>query len=563
MIVPQVKQQQDTGLWRPLACKLTISAPEPMAANACRALELFLPQCKAAAAQAQGDICVELRSDLAPEAYVLHVDESRVEVACADYAGLRNGLAALSQLARWEEGKLALPCTDIEDAPACGYRGLMLDLARGIRPYEELIDDVILAAKARMNTLHLHLCDAQGAAVQLDSVPQDVIWEGAYTKEQMKQLVELCGVLALEVIPEFDLPAHANTMTTVVDEFRCKDAQGSNFVSPWALCPGSEGIFEWMDSVIGEVCQLFPGRYFHVGGDELYFPDIPGLNQLCHWDECVKCRALREREGLADMQEEYYYVLRRLYDMVRVRDRVMIFWTDQIDPDRPRPLPVEGVIGQYWRHYDKPGRGPVGGSLQGQLEMGYTMINSNFWDTYADMDQYMSEQTIRDWRWDKRPQVDPALSGNILGGELCAWEYGNAAKYGHYERTLPTSVALMADKLWNGEELDYTPDYHRAVTRLVLGPGAGDLDLSEALGGLIPPRVILSSATGDVDLAVAMGGHASSPTEVKARVEQVAQSRSELEQIKAALGDEKRYLAGDLRRARVFADCVDFVLENK
>ncbi|MBQ9974157.1 MAG: family 20 glycosylhydrolase [Oscillospiraceae bacterium] len=562
-MIPRVKECTYKGHDAAFGPKVTLSAPESMARKACRALELFLPQCEAAVTAGQGDICVRPEGSMSPESYRLQVEDGRVEIVCADYAGLRNALAVLSQLTCRQEGVLSVPDTAICDAPVCNYRGIMLDFARGIRPYEKLIDDVILAAKARMNTLHLHLCDAQGVAVELDSVPQDIIWEGAYTKEQMRQLAELCDVLALEIIPEYDLPAHAISMTTAADELRCKDADGGNFASPWVLCPGSEGIFEWMDSVIGEVCELFPGRYFHIGGDELYFPDIPGLNQLCHWDECVKCRALREREGLADMQEEYYYVLRRLYDMVRARGRTMIFWTDQIDPDRPRPLPVDGVIGQYWRHYDKPGRGPVGGSLQGQLEMGYTLINSYYMDTYADMDEYMSEQTIRDWRWDKRPGTDPALAHRITGSELCAWEYGNAAQYSHYDRTLPASIALMADKLWNGDELDYTPDYCRAVTRLLLGVGAGDLDLCAALGGLIPPRVILSSDTGDVDLAVAMGGHMSSATEVKARAGQVTLSRDELEQVKAALGDENRYLAGDLRRARVFADCVDFVLENK
>ena len=224
--------------------------------------------------------------------------------------------------------------------------------------------------------------------------------------------------------------------------------------------------------------------------------------------------------------------------MVRARGRTMIFWSDQIAPDRPCPIPTDGAIVHYWRHYDAPGRGPVGGSLRGQLEMGYTAINSYFWDTYADLEEYMSPESLRDWRWDKRPEVDPALADQIVGSEICAWEYGNARRYDHYPRTLPASVALMADKLWSGAELEYTPDYGRAVTRLILGPGAAGLDLSAALGGLIPPR-----------------------SERKARPEQITLSRAELEQVKAVLSDESRYLAGDARRARIFADCVNWALD--
>ena len=537
-MIPEAKQYTDRGGLSAFGPDVTLCVPGHMADRACRALALFLPQCAVTCGDGAGDILASVDTGLAAGAYTLETGERGVAITCADYEGLRNALAALSQLVELRDGDLYLHHVTVCDGPACAHRGIMLDLARGIRPFDELLDDVILAAKARLNVLHLHLCDAQGVAVRLDSVPEGHIWQGAYTKEQMRQLIALCDALALEIIPEYDLPAHAKGMTREVEAYRCKDEKGNEFTSGWVLCPGSDGIFEWMDTVIGEVCDLCPGRYFHLGGVELYFPENSGLNQLCHWDECVKCRALREREGLADMQDEYYYVLLRLYDMVRARGRTMIFWTDQIDPDRPCPIPAEGMIAHYWRHYDDPGRGPVGGSLQGQLAMGYTAINSYYWDTYADLEQYMTPDSLRNWRWDRRPEVDPALAGQIMGSELCAWEYGNDKRYEHYPRTLPGSIALMADKLWTGAELDYTPDYCKAVTRLILGPGAGELDLAAALGGLIPPRY-----------------------EPKARPDQGTLSRTELEQVQAALSDESRYMAGDLRRARIFADCVRWVLD--
>ena len=96
----------------------------------------------------------------------------------------------------------------------------------------------------------------------------------------------------------------------------------------------------------------------------------------------------------------------------------------------------------------------------------------------------------------------------------------------------------MADKLWNGDELDYTEAYCRAVTRFVLGAGAGEeLNLAAAMGGLIPPR-----------------------TQEKARVDQVTLSRQELLQAKAMLEDASKYLFGDCRRAGVYAGCIDYVL---
>lgn len=539
MLFPRVKQHADLPGHLPLSSKLTLSAPEGMVRRACGALEAFLPGVRVVPAGETADIRAEVSGALAGEAYTLWVEQDGVRVTCGDYLGLRNALAALSQLVHVRDGGVELPCVRIQDAPACAHRGLMLDLARGVPPFEAFVDDVILAARARMNVLHLHLSDAQGVGVQLDSVPARCLLPGAYSKQQVARLVSLCEVLGLEIIPEYDFPAHAKSLVLARDEFGCRDDRGEPFASPWVLCPGSPGVFEWMESVIDEVCRLFPGRYFHVGGDELFFSAVPKINQLCHWDECAKCRALREREGLGDLREEYYYVMRRLRELVISKGRTMILWNDQIDCARPRPLEPEGVILQYWRVYPGPGRGPVGGSLDQLLDMGYTAISSPYEDTYVDLEEYMSAARLRDWRWDSRPPVRPERAGQIIGSELCAWEYGNGTGYTHYPRTLPPAIALMADKLWTGEEVAQTPELSRAVTRLLLGPGGEGLDLGAALGGLIPPR-----------------------SEAMARPEQVTLSRTQLEQVRAVLTDSERFYAGDRRRAEIYAGCVDQVLEK-
>jgi hypothetical protein len=117
------------------------------------------------------------------------------------------------------------------------------------------------------------------------------------------------------------------------------------------------------------------------------------------------------------------------------------------------------------------------------------VINSRYQDTYLDIESYLTEKTIREWRWDIRPECDLALSGNILGSELCCWEYGNEKFYPHYWTSLPSGIFLMADKLWNGDQLPYAREYSEALTRAVLGVGIPEhFNIWNCFGGLIPPR---------------------------------------------------------------------------
>ena len=39
-----------------------------------------------------------------------------------------------------------------------------------------------------------------------------------------------------------------------------------------------------------ELAEIFPGKYFHIGSDELEFLNRPDIKQLCHWQHCRKCR---------------------------------------------------------------------------------------------------------------------------------------------------------------------------------------------------------------------------------------------------------------------------------
>lgn len=472
------------------------------------------------------------------EEYHLEISENGIYIEYYSYLGLRNAAATLAMMATaCKDGYLLKPAV-IDDYPAVSHRGTMLDLARGVKPYDTLVSDMILIAKSKMNYLHLHLFDSKGVCMQLDSIPEQCHLPNAYTKEQMKELVKIAEVLGLELIPEFDMPAHAKKLSSVVDEISC-DIPDDIEDTKWTVCPGSDKTYELYDRVITELVEIFPCKYFHIGGDELEFADLPRLKQMCHWDSCSKCKKKMQEEKLADRQELYYYFIMRIYEMVKKAGRTMVMWSDQIDCNRPCPLPRD-IIMHFWRVAEK-GRGPVENcSMNAQLKMGYKVINSHFPETYVDLDEYMSQQTIADWRWDKRPECDDELAQNILGTEVCAWEYGNFPEYEHYDRTLAPNVVIMGDKLWNGTDLVFDEEYEKSLTRAVLGADTPKgLNIFKCFGSIIPPR--------SKDLAY---------------YDKIKASKAEIEETLALLETIKPSDLGSRQRADAYKEGLKGILEN-
>ena len=525
MMIPRAKLADTMGGIVNLPLHLTFSA-DSFAEKAAKLLSLLLPQCSVSVVAGKGAVRAFLDPKMAPESYTLAAELGVVRIGYSDYAGLRNALAAFSQLVRLTGDGFTMPSVKIEDAPAVPHRGVMLDIARGVKRFDQFCSEMILMAKARMNVLHIHLSDGQGLGICLDSAPEAMRLPGAYTKAQVKQLVELADILGLELIPEFDMPAHSNSLLKALPELRCS-VDPEVYTSPWTVCAGKEAVFALFEKIVAEICDLFPGKYFHMGGDELDFADVPKINQLCYWDLCPDCKKRMEEEGLADRSELYYYFVKRIHAMVTKQGRRLAMWSEQMDADKEELLPRD-ILMQFWRTAGK-GRGPVHScSMRQQLERGYEVINSYYPETYIDVESYISEEKLRSWRWDTRPECDPADAHRILGSELCCWEYGNEAGYPHYWASLPSGILMMADKLWNGDELPDTREYSEALTRAVLGAGVPEsFNIWPCFGGRIPPRTSKFNVYEDA----------------------VTATKIEREEVLAVLADESRFAPNDFRRA--------------
>jgi hexosaminidase len=129
-------------------------------------------------------------------------------------------------------------------------------------------------AAAKMNTLHWHITDSNMVPIESKLFP-DLNKKGAYnpvtmvyTQEQVKLIVDYARHRGIRVVPEFDMPAHADawalgapagTMVRCPDMKVWSDTMGLNTQGiPLAYFdPTSEVTYSFIDAFIGEMATLF------------------------------------------------------------------------------------------------------------------------------------------------------------------------------------------------------------------------------------------------------------------------------------------------------------------
>lgn len=282
---------------------------------------------------------------MAPEAYSMKVTGRGVTVKASTDEGVFYALQTLDQMT--SEGSIKeIKCCEINDSPRFPYRGLHFDVSRHFRSTDFLKKQIDAMAKYKMNRMHIHLTDATGWRLQIDSYPRLTgfaawrsrpVWKdwwngdrlyveegtegaygGYYTKEEMRDLVEYARERHIEIIPEIEMPGHSEEVLAAYPELSCAGkpyAQGE-------MCIGNEDTFRFVEDVLTEVMDVFPSEFIHIGGDE--------ANKE-HWKTCPKCIQRMEEEGLKDVDELQSYMIRRVSRFVESKGRRIIGWDEILD----------------------------------------------------------------------------------------------------------------------------------------------------------------------------------------------------------------------------------------
>lgn len=302
----------------------------------------------------KGDITLTLDAtlDVNDEGYTLDVTSEGVTVKAKTPQGLFYGMQSFMQLlpAEIESAEKAsgiawqAPAVSIKDEPRFGYRGVMLDVCRHFIPVEDIKKQIDVLSLFKINRLHWHLTEDQGWRIEIKKYPkltevgskridgEGTEYKGYYTQEEIKEVVKYAQDRFITIVPELEMPGHELAAIAAYPELSCK----GEAITPrviWGvedivMCPGKEDMFVFLEDVIKEMVELFPGTYFHVGGDE-----CPKTS----WKNCPTCQARIKKEGLkADGKhtaEERLqsYVITRMEGVLAKYGKKIIGWDEILE----------------------------------------------------------------------------------------------------------------------------------------------------------------------------------------------------------------------------------------
>jgi hexosaminidase len=410
------------------------------------------------------------------EGYVIRITPQVINVHAASPAGHFYGLQSLAQLiesARQAEGQpIRLACRDIVDSPRFAWRGFMLDESRhftGPDGVKRLIDAM---ARFKLNRLHWHLTDSPAWRIEIKKYPELTRTGGRgsetdrnpdapanyYTQAQIREIVSYAKQRAVTIIPEIDMPGHADAAVAAYPEH-----DGGGFIQKgdprkwprFTFNPAKKETLAFLDDILTEVAALFPDAgVIHFGGDEVHF----GWQK---WTQLPEVKDLMKQENLKDLAAVETWFNRRMAGTINK----LGFKTGGWDEIAARNLPQDKTIVWWWRH-DKPE------VLKQALAAGYPVILSPRRPCYFDFVQHDSHKTGRRWggfnplndvyQFPASLKLSAADEGKILGIQASLWTEATITQARRDFMTWPRLIAL-AESAWTAES---KKDFASFETRL-------------------------------------------------------------------------------------------------
>ena len=376
------------------------------------------------------------------ESYKLVVTSAQIQLAAPTVVGALHGMETLLQLVECTQGMCRLPAVSIEDAPRFRWRGLMIDVGRHFEPVSVIERTLDGMAVVKLNVFHWHLSDDQGFRAQSRRFPK-LTGAGSgglfYTQEEMREVVAYARARGIRVVPEFDMPGHTVSWQLGYPELGSSappDTLPTRFgIHDEALDPTRESTYKFLDALVGEMAQIFPDAYMHIGGDE---------SNGKAWEGNPKIVAFMQSKGLKDSAALQAYFSQRLLPILAHHGKRMIGWDEVLTPGLPKDVTV-----QSWRG---------AASLAQGVREGYAGILSAPY--YLDAMKTSEEHYLAD-PVPADASLTPQQQALILGAEVCMWSEQIDSKT--IDSRIWPRTAAMAERFWSPANRRDVPDMYRRL----------------------------------------------------------------------------------------------------
>lgn len=412
----------------------------------------------------KGDLVLSLRADkkLGDEGYTLKIGDT-VELTASTVRGLFWGTRTLLQMLEQGHGtELAKGTTT--DIPQYGLRGFMIDCGRKFIPMSYLRNLTKIMAYYKMNTLQVHLNDngfrqyfggdwnkTQAAfRLECDTYPGLTAKDGSYTKSEFIDLQKLAEQNGVEIIPEFDAPAHSLAFTQYKPEIGSKDYGMDH------LDLSNPETYTFMDALwkeyIGGKDPVFRGPRVHIGTDEY-------------------------SNAKKEVVEQFRAYTDHYIRLVESYGKQAVLWGALTHANGTTPVKSKNVVMDIWYNgYADPVEMKKQGYKLISIPDGLTYIvpAAGYYYDYLNT-QYLYEH------------YTPAVIGNktfeendpdILGGMFAVWNdhAGNGITTKDVHHRVFPALQTLAVKCWTGKltALPYA-DFDEKRTLLSEAPGVNEL----------------------------------------------------------------------------------------
>jgi len=404
-----------------------------------------------------------IKGDEEDESYDLIIKNDVIQIIANSEVGLFRGFTTLRQMMpnSCEYGGCVsgffLPEVLVSDSPEFEHRGLLLDCCRHFMDVDfikKMIDNLALH---KMNVLHWHLTEDQGWRIEIDAYPlltEVGAWRteldgtkhgGYYSKEEIRDIIQYAQKRHVEIIPEIELPGHSQAALASYPWLGCTGDQ-LEVANKWGVfkdiyCAGNDSTIAFLETVLDEVCELFPSDRIHIGGDEA--PKV-------RWHSCEKCQKRIKENDLKDEYELQTWFIERIGKFLEGKGKRIIGWDEILEGGLP-----EGAIVQSWR------------GMEGAIEavsIGTDVIVSPTSHCY--LDYPLSSTNLEEiYSFQPRPEGTLGGPGRILGGECNMWTE-RAPQELVESKVFPRAIGL-AEVLWSGPEFTGASDaYSDFIKRL-------------------------------------------------------------------------------------------------
>jgi hexosaminidase len=430
-----------------------------------------------------------LEQTLGAEGYRLESTAKGVTIRAAAPAGAFYGMETLRQLlptalfrsARVGGVAWTVPAVSIEDTPRFSWRGGHLDVARHFMPKEFVKKYIDLLALHKMNRFHWHLTDDQGWRIEIKRYPKltevggwrpetlvghepgnpalmtfdHQPYGGFYTQDDIREVVAYAAERFVTVVPEIEMPGHSQEVVAAYPELGCTtdrvDPRTHWGVSPYLL-NADDSTITFMQNVLGDVLDLFPSPWIHIGGDEATKEQ---------WKASAEIQARIAALGLKNEDDLQSWFIGRMDAYLTSHGRRLVGW-DEI---------LQGGLAAHATVMSWQG---VNGAIAA-ARAGHDAVLTPGATTY--FDHYQSRDTTHEplaiggflpldtvYTWEPMPAaLEPQFQAHILGVQGQLWtEYlpdPKSVEYMAYPR-----MSALAEVAWTSAAARRVDDFHARLS---------------------------------------------------------------------------------------------------